>query len=58
MTDARVLLWGKDIAAVTWDENQELGIFQYSPDFLKSGIEVSPIMMPLKEGNYQFPSLS
>jgi len=58
MTDARVLLWGKDIAAVTWDENQELGIFQYSPDFLDSGIEVSPFMMPLKEGTYQFPSLA
>jgi len=57
MTDARVLLWGRDIAAVTWDENQELGIFQYSPDFLNSGIEVSPLVMPLKEGTYQFPSL-
>jgi len=58
MTDARVVLWGKDIAAVTWDEAHEIGVFQYSPDFLSSGIEVSPITMPLKEGTFQFPSLS
>jgi serine/threonine-protein kinase HipA len=58
MTDARVVLWGRDIAAVTWDDKQEIGVFQYSPDFLNSGIEVSPITMPLNEGTFQFPSLS
>lgn len=58
MTDARVVLWGRDIAAVTWDDRQDIGIFQYSPDFLNSQIEVAPIMMPLKEGTFQFPSLS
>jgi len=58
MTDARVALWGRDIAAVTWDDSRNIGIFQYTPDFLNSQIEVAPIMMPLKEGTFQFPSLS
>ncbi len=57
MTDARVLLWGKDIAAVTWDDRREIGVFQYAPEFLGSGIEVAPLTMPLREGTYQFPSL-
>ena len=58
MTDARVVLWGRDIAAVTWDDGQDLGIFQYAPEFLNSGIEVSPVTMPLNDGIFQFPALS
>ena len=58
MTDARVMLWGRDVAAVTWLEERESGVFQYAPDFVRSGIEVSPIMMPLQKGTYEFPSLS
>ena len=58
MTDARVILWGRDIAAVSWDDQQELGVFQYDPEFVTSGIQVSPFMMPLNEGIFQFPYLS
>jgi len=58
MTDARVVLWGRDVAAVTWDDRQDLGVFQYAPEFLNSGIELSPVTMPLNDGIYQFPALS
>ncbi|MEM7560820.1 MAG: type II toxin-antitoxin system HipA family toxin [Planctomycetota bacterium] len=58
MTTARVRLWGRDIAAVTWDSRRELAVFQYAPEFLQSGIQVAPIMMPLAEGTFEFPSLS
>ncbi len=58
MTTARVLLWGKDIAAVTWDADREIGVFQYVPEFIESGIQVSPLMMPLAEGTFEYPSLS
>lgn len=58
MTDARVLLWGRDIGAVSWLEEREVGVFQYTPEFLGSGIEVAPLMMPLREAPYEFPSLS
>jgi len=57
MTDARVVLWGRDIAAVTWDDARELGVFQYAPEFLNSGIELSPLMMPLDGTIYQFSAL-
>jgi len=56
--DARVILWGSLIGAVTWLEDREIGVFQYSPDFLQSGIELSPILMPLAEFPYEFPSLA
>jgi len=58
MTDARVILWGRDIAAVSWLEDRGTAVFQYAPEFLKSGIQVSPIAMPLREGTYEFPELS
>lgn len=56
--DARVILWGKTIGAVTWLEDREIGVFQYAPDFLNSGIQLTPLMMPLKEFPYEFPALA
>lgn len=47
MTLAEVRLWGRRIAAVQWLKDQGCATFQYDPDFARSGIEVSPIEMPL-----------
>ena len=56
--DARVLLWGTQIGAVSWIEEDKLGVFQYTPEFVVSGIQPSPFMMPLRVPAYQFPGLS
>lgn len=56
--DARVLLWGSVIGAVTWLEDREVGVFQYAPDFVDSGIQVTPLMMPLNIFPYEFPALA
>ena len=55
--DARVILWGSVIGAVTWIEDREVGVFQYAPDFLSSGIQLAPLMMPLGEFPCEFPAL-
>ncbi len=57
MTDAAVRLWSTRIGAVTWNERRALGVFQYDPDFVPSGIEVAPLTMPLREVPYEFPTL-
>ena len=57
MTDASVNLWGRRIGAVSWDEESAVGVFQYEPAFLSAGIEVSPIVMPVREAPYAFPAL-
>ena len=57
MTDARVILWGRDIGAVSWLPDREVAVFQYAPEFTGSGIEVAPLMMPLRDAPYEFPSL-
>jgi serine/threonine-protein kinase HipA len=56
--DARVLLWGSVIGAVTWLEDREVGVFQYAPGFLNSGIQLAPLTMPLSEFPYEFPALA
>ncbi|MCA8833501.1 MAG: type II toxin-antitoxin system HipA family toxin [Proteobacteria bacterium] len=55
--NAKIILWGTTIGAVHWDETRELGVFEYATDFIGSGIEVAPIMMPVRTGVYDFPNL-
>jgi len=57
MTIAEVMLWGRRIGAVTWNDEDHLASFEYAPQFRSSGIEVSPITMPLDSKIYQFPGL-
>ena len=58
MTSASIQLYGTSIGAVSWDPDRELGIFEYDPGFLGSGIAVAPITMPLGPGRFSFPNLS
>jgi serine/threonine-protein kinase HipA len=58
LTDATVRLWGRDIGAVSWLDDRQIAVFQYMPEFLGSGIELSPIAMPLRRDPYEFPSLA
>jgi serine/threonine-protein kinase HipA len=57
VSDARVILWGRDIGAVTWLADREIGVFQYAPEFVDSGIGVAPLTMPLAFTPYEFPEL-
>ncbi len=54
---AEVRLWGRRIAAVSLGEDGDVAAFQYEPRFAASGIEVSPLAMPLSSQIYRFPSL-
>lgn len=51
--NVRVVLWGTPIGYLHRQDNGIIG-FQYDSDFLSSGIEVSPIMMPLSNATYSF----
>lgn len=54
---AEVRLWGRTIGAVSLDEGREVAAFQYDADFARSGIELSPLVMPLSERVYESPAL-
>ena len=42
-TDASVILWGREVAAVSWIEEKGFSVFQFDPDFAQSCIEISPL---------------
>ncbi len=56
-TQAWVRLWGRKIGAVALAEGGDLAAFEYDPAFTGSGIEVSPLKMPLSSRVYSFSEL-
>lgn len=52
-----VRLWGSMIGAVSLDDRAEVANFEYTPEFVGSGIEVAPFAMPLARRVYSFASL-
>ena len=56
-TLAQVKLWGTTIGAVSLEDGSDIAAFQYDPAFARSGIEVSPIVMPLTDRVHLFPDL-
>lgn len=57
-SQATVKLWGTDIGYVSLNEGQQVVDFEYDRRFMKSGIEVAPICMPIDTRIYRFPELS
>ncbi|GAA6133462.1 type II toxin-antitoxin system HipA family toxin [Oceaniserpentilla sp. 4NH20-0058] len=55
---AEVVLWGTTIAVVRWDESAQVADFQYTPEFIEFGIEVAPIVMPVRQAPYRFTGLN
>ena len=55
---AEVRLWGRTIGAVSLGDNDAVTAFEYDAAFSGSGIEVSPIAMPLSRRVYTFPELA
>ena len=54
-TLAEVKLWGRTIGAVYLNKDSSAATFEYDNQFAQSGIEVSPIVMPLSTKLYTFP---
>ncbi|MFQ5645068.1 MAG: type II toxin-antitoxin system HipA family toxin [Thiogranum sp.] len=56
-TVAGVKLWGRTIGAVSLEDGSQVAAFEYDAAFANSGIEISPITMPLSSRVYTFPDL-
>jgi len=46
------------VGAVSFDTDTGFGAFEYDSKFIRKGIELSPITMPLSQQIYSFPALS
>lgn len=58
MDVVRVEYGDHEVGAVSYNTDTGLGSFEYSPSFQKTGIELSPIKMPLGRRIYSFPEIN
>lgn len=59
----QVKLWDELLGAVAWDARRNVAVFEFAENFVKKGLDVAPIMMPLQElqagrRTFSFPELS
>ena len=62
MATAKVKIWGQTVGYVSFEQGMRAAVFEYDPEFIKSGIELSPIVMPIDEAKsheklFSFPEL-
>ena len=60
---AYVELWGKTVGAISWLADKGYAVFEYAPQFIESGLDISPIHMGLSnarqgDGRYVFQSIN
>lgn len=58
MIAAEVYLWGTRIGVVLQERMDAIPRFNYDRNFIRSGIQVSPLVMPLSDRVYSFPALN
>ncbi len=56
---AEIRIWGLMVGAIRWDDEKQLGYFQYDSKFIQKGWDLSPIKLPIAHGTqiYSFPEL-
>ncbi|EAZ80046.1 type II toxin-antitoxin system HipA family toxin [Algoriphagus machipongonensis] len=56
---AEIWIWDQLAGAILWDEQDQLASFEYDREFLRTGLDISPVKMPLSQGRkiFQFPEL-
>ncbi|GHT10445.1 toxin HipA [Bacteroidia bacterium] len=53
-TRADIFIWEHQVGAVEWAEQDNVAVFRYHPGFVKTGLQLSPLQMPLATKNYVF----
>ena len=43
----KVLLWGEEVGRLAWDERRRLAYFMYNPEWIKRGLNISPLVAPI-----------
>ena len=52
-----VRLWDMDVGILLWDSVTQTASFQYTPQFIETGLQISPLKMLLSNKVYTFPDL-
>ncbi len=51
----KVFLWDEEIGRLAWDDRRKLSYFTYNPEFVKKGLEVSPLAAPIGQTRGMLP---
>ena len=43
----KVILWDEEVGRLAWDERRHMSYFTYNPDFIKKGLNISPLVAPI-----------
>ncbi|MEI3301183.1 MAG: type II toxin-antitoxin system HipA family toxin [Eubacterium sp.] len=57
-TTAEIYLWGTRVGIIHQELDKSYASFEYDEEFLKSNIQIAPVMMPLSSVIYEFPLLA
>ena len=52
-----VKLWGESVGSLYWEKESNSALFDYERKFIRSGLDISPIIMPIAQYRntpYQF----
>ena len=39
----KVVIWGKEVGSLFWDERRKRSVFSYHSDFIKGGLDIAPL---------------
>lgn len=58
---AEVWLWDKMVGALAWSPENQLASFEYTPEWIETGVQISPLHMPTRINGqriFQYPGLN
>jgi serine/threonine-protein kinase HipA len=55
---AEIRLWNDLVGAVAWNDGRQSADFEYDDGFIRKGLPIAPLQMPLRRGIFSFPALN
>jgi serine/threonine-protein kinase HipA len=49
VTVLKVTIWGKDVAAITWNKDKEIAVIEFFESFIHERLDIAPLMMPMDD---------
>lgn len=51
----KVILWDEEIGRLSWDERRRMAYFTYNPEFVRKGLDISPLVAPVNISSVLVP---
>ena len=51
----KVIIWGKEVGSLFWDEHRKRSVFSYHPEFIKGSLDISPLSASIHNPRNKLP---